>query len=561
MAHSLPVFEKFQVNGDTTSLGHRWTKYVQKLENLFVAMNVDSNKRKKALLLHYAGDEVFEIHQTLPDTGNENDYAASKTALNGYFKPQLNTEFEVFEYRQMKQKDSETVDEFATRLRQKADHCNFDDNNKEIKSQIIQGCKSAKLRRKALQENLTLANLLLTARQMELANEQAGKMEKDSYEETNTVKNKNKQIPKQKVFKRKQYGVPSGSKPVDSKKNVQCRNCGGSFPHKNGPCPAKGKFCNYCKKQNHFVVVCMKKKLKERRIKQIDVEENSDSEGFESSSVPNQDCDDNGYAQSFGIKVNNVKIKQPRTHVSINGQRCKLLVDTGSSINVLSETLFSKMKMKPKLSKPDTHAYAYGQKQKLPIKGKFTGTVETPKKIATATFYVIEGKNDSLLSYETSVDLGIVPEIKSVTSNNEQCSTRVENLVKEYSGLFEGIGKLKDKEIKLHIDEAVPPVAQPHRRIPFHLREKVEKELLRLEELDIIESVDGDATPWVSPIVIAPKKNNEIRICIDMRQANQAIKRERHITPTLDDIIAKLSGATVFSKCDMNQGYHQLLLS
>lgn len=217
----------------------------------------------------------------------------------------------------------------------------------------------------------------------------------------------------------------------------------------------------------------MKKKLKERRIKQIDVEENSDSEGFESSSVPNQDCDDNGYAQSFGIKVNNVKIKQPRTHVSINGQRCKLLVDTGSSINVLSETLFSKMKMKPKLSKPDTHAYAYGQKQKLPIKGKFTGTVETPKKIATATFYVIEGKNDSLLSYETSVDLGIVPEIKSVTSNNEQCSTRVENLVKEYSGLFEGIGKLKDKEIKLHIDEAVPPVAQPHRRIPFHLREKV----------------------------------------------------------------------------------------
>lgn len=37
-----------------------------------------------------------------------------------------------------------------------------------------------------------------------------------------------------------------------------------------------------------------------------------------------------------------------------------------------------------------------------------------------------------------------------------------------------------------------------------------------------------------------------------MRQANKAIKRERHITPTLDDIIAELSGATVFSKYDMN---------
>ena len=86
MTYSLPIFEKFQVNGDsTTSLGPRWAKYIKKLENLFVAMNIDINKRKKALLLHFAGDEVFEIHQTLPDTGNENNYAASKTALENYF--------------------------------------------------------------------------------------------------------------------------------------------------------------------------------------------------------------------------------------------------------------------------------------------------------------------------------------------------------------------------------------------------------------------------------------------------------------------------------------------
>ena len=99
---------------------------------------------------------MFEIHQTLPETGNENDYAASKTALENYFKPQLNTEFEVFEYRQMKQKNSETVDEFATRLRRKAENCGFTEKDKELKSQIIQGCKSAKLRRKALQDNLNL---------------------------------------------------------------------------------------------------------------------------------------------------------------------------------------------------------------------------------------------------------------------------------------------------------------------------------------------------------------------------------------------------------------------
>ena len=68
------------------------------------------------------------------------------------------------------------------------------------------------------------------------------------------------------------------------------------------------------------------------------------------------------------------------------------------------------------------------------------------------------------------------------------------------------------------------------------MRKKVEAELKRLEELDIIEKVKGP-TPWISPIVVVPKKNNTLRICVDMRQPNRAIERERHITPTIDDII------------------------
>ena len=119
---------------------------------------------------------------------------------------------------------------------------------------------------------------------------------------------------------------------------------------------------------------------------------------------------------------------------------------------------------------------------------------------------------------------------------------------------------MKDRQIKLHIDENVPAVSQHHRRIPFHMREKVEKELERLEKLDIIEKVDGP-TDWVCPVVVAPKKNGEIRICVDMRKANEAIKRERHITPTINDIIFKLNGATVFSKLDMNHGFHRIPLS
>ena len=57
-----------------------------------------------------------------------------------------------------------------------------------------------------------------------------------------------------------------------------------------------------------------------------------------------------------------------------------------------------------------------------------------------------------------------------------------------------------------------------------------------------------------------PKSPGEIRVCVDMRRANQAIKRERHITPTINEIIHDLNGACIFSKLDLNQGYNQLEL-
>ena len=55
---------------------------------------------------------------------------------------------------------------------------------------------------------------------------------------------------------------------------------------------------------------------------------------------------------------------------------------------------------------------------------------------------------------------------------------------------------------------------------------------------------------------MVPKKND-----VDMRLPNKAIERERHITPTLDDVISELNGAQVFSKLDLNNGYHQLMLN
>ena len=129
----------------------------------------------------------------------------------------------------------------------------------------------------------------------------------------------------------------------------------------------------------------------------------------------------------------------------------------------------------------------------------------------------------------------------------------------DYKEIFEGVGKLKDYQVKLHVNPDVPPVAQPVRRTPFSLRDKVKEKIEELVAMDIIEPVEGP-TPWVSPVVVVPKQNDEIRLCVDMRRANEAIIRERYPIPTVDEVLQSLNQSTVFSKLDLKWGYHQLEL-
>ena len=101
---------------------------------------------------------------------------------------------------------------------------------------------------------------------------------------------------------------------------------------------------------------------------------------------------------------------------------------------------------------------------------------------------------------------------------------------------------------------------QRQSRIPYHVRNDGSKDRKKLEEQDIVEKVANQPTPWISPIVVTPKKDGGIRLCVDMREANQAIGRERHTMPTLQDFKAEVNGAKFFSKIDLKQAYHLLEL-
>ena len=87
--------------------------------------------------------------------------------------------------------------------------------------------------------------------------------------------------------------------------------------------------------------------------------------------------------------------------------------------------------------------------------------------------------------------------------------------------MISGVGLLKGYKLKLHVDESMKPVAQHVHR----LQKKVDAKLDELLKLDIIEEVSERLSAWISPLVVASKGDGEVRVCVNMRQANGAINK------------------------------------
>jgi len=81
-----------------------------------------------------------------------------------------------------------------------------------------------------------------------------------------------------------------------------------------------------------------------------------------------------------------------------------------------------------------------------------------------------------------------------------------------------------------------------------------------METLGVIENVE-QPTEWCAGLVVVPKANGKVRICVDLRRLNESVCRERHPLPVVKQTLAQLAGATVFSTLDANSGFWQIPLS
>ena len=125
--------------------------------------------------------------------------------------------------------------------------------------------------------------------------------------------------------------------------------------------------------------------------------------------------------------------------------------------------------------------------------------------------------------------------------------------MRDYPQLFEGLSTMKDEyTIKLK-DDAKPFALTVPRKVPIPLYEETKHEIERMLKSGVISSVDH-STECCAAMLVTPKPNGKVRVCVDLTKLNEYVQRENHPLPSLDHTLGKLEGAKYFTKLDANSG-------
>ena len=147
--------------------------------------------------------------------------------------------------------------------------------------------------------------------------------------------------------------------------------------------------------------------------------------------------------------------------IKVHDTPVAIMADSGASINILDEKEYHKLPNRPSLERSSVKIYGYQSKVPLRVLGKFSSTLESRTRKFNDRLYFVEGSGGYLLSRRVSQKLNLFQTVQQVTNLPSQPEAKAPAyLLEEYDDFFHGLGKLKDYQIKFHIDEDIPPAAQ-----------------------------------------------------------------------------------------------------
>ena len=507
----------------------------------------EAEETMKVKLFYYL---IGETGRELCETLMSDVTTARRTVKNmmerfdGHCNPKVNETVERYRFFMRNQGQDENIDTYVTDLRMLSSTCNFGQiRDSLIRDRIVCGIIDSGLRERLLREdNLTLDKCLQLCRATELSRENSRTLAGHTMEEVHMMKNTAKQ---------------------DKGNTVSCKFCGNTHERDKNKCPAYGKKCKKCGKENHFAVKCKTKQEKDKGKRVHNVTE-QDSEQYEDiMTVTTTEI-----LTVTGKEASNDKTKNSQLFAGmlIGKELVKFQIDCGASCNVIPVNLLSP---DTQLESTKTVLVMYNKTRLHPL-GKCKVKVRNPRnqKLYRLEFEVVNedcrlpllGKKASEAMKLIKVQYENIMAIDSIVTEEKpvQSALHMQQIKKEYSDVFTGDGCLEG-EYRIEIDERVEPVKLPKRRVPVAMMTPLKLELQDLQRREIIAPVEK-STDWISSLVTVQKQNGKLRICIDPQPLNKALKRSHFPLPTIDDILPDLSRAKVFTVCDVKHGFWHVKL-
>ena len=508
------------------------------------------------------GRDCLRILQSLQlDDAKKKDPKECITALEGYFVPTRNEIYERYLFYSRDQGPNESIDQWITQLRQLIRSCNFESvsENGLLRDRIVLGTKDRAARLRMFREKkLDLQLAIDMLRASEVTTSQIRTIDKTDTSET--------------VNFTKRHGKKS-------EVSKSCKFCLKVHVWGRDNCPAYSQKCSACGELNHYrgSMLCKgekkkpdyKSRKKHNIKKQANFIDDDDSETF---------TDDSCF--SITHTVHHVKVSGcPTVELILCDQKFnggvsqKCIMDTGTTCNIMSIADLNKIAPKAKLRKSESKLNLYDGSYMKPL-GVYSLYATHNNKMLKLRFEIVSTAvaRKPLLSINTCQKFGFISinidgsdehrmseksEAQEQGVNLTQGVSPTEQFFIDFRDVFEGLGCLPG-ELHLQIDSTVQPVQHAPRKVPIALREPLKKKIDAMVKNGVLCKVE-EPTDWISSMVVV-KKPDKLRICIDPKDLNLALKRNHYPMPTIDDVLPDLANAKVFSVLDASDGFHQIKL-
>lgn len=242
------------------------------------------------------------------------------------------------------------------------------------------------------------------------------------------------------------------------------------------------------------------------------------------------------------------------TNVDIEGNEQLFEVDSGAGYTLIPQKDFSKLNINAPVQKTNIAFRSYTGDIFVPL-GVVNVNVKYKNKTSKEDMYVMSSDRAALLGRvwirHLEINLSEIDQQEHCGIQDGNKINLISKIKQKFADIFEEkVGCIPNLVTSLKLNDGARPVFLKERQVPFALREKVERELDALEKDGIITKVN--TSNWGSPLVVIPKPDGNVRLCVDYKVAvNPQLEAAHYPIRKIDEILHNLKNAKYFCKLDL----------